>query len=53
MKIIFCQHCNKESEISYERDEDLFDEPLFCPFCGEKDAETELLLEEEINEWEE
>ena len=53
MKIIFCQHCNKESEISYERDEDLFDEPLFCPFCGQTDAETELLLEEEINEWEE
>ena len=53
MKVIFCQYCNKESEIVYERDEDLFDEPIYCPFCGKPDAETELLLEQEIDEWEE
>jgi len=53
MKIIVCQHCSKESEINYERDVDFFDEPLFCPFCGKPDPELELLLEQELDEWEE
>ena len=53
MKTIVCQRCRRESEISYDSDEDLFDEPIYCPFCGEIDSEVELLLEEELNEWDE
>ena len=42
MKVIFCHHCNQESEIHYERDADLFDEPIFCPFCGKPASHTPL-----------
>ena len=48
MKVIVCPHCNREAEIHFETDEDLFDEPVFCPFCGEVDGEAELLLEDQL-----
>ena len=53
MKAICCHHCSQESEIHYERDDDLFDEPIFCPFCGKPTSEAELLLEEELEELDE
>jgi sarcosine oxidase delta subunit len=54
VKTIVCQFCRRESEITFEPDEDLpIDEPIFCPFCGEPDSDKELLLEQDMVEWDE
>ena len=42
-----CDECNLMFEISYQ--EEVEDEPLYCPFCGTELPEDELNFEDEEN----